>query len=391
MPYYRAVGDIPRKRHTQFRKSDGGLYREELMGIEGFSSDSALLYHHHSPCDVVDVQPWDLTEQTRPNYPLMPRLLQTHKLDAGGDPVTGRRLLAVNPDVRVSYVAADKPSPLYRNAIGDELYYVESGSGRCETVFGVLEVGTGDFVVMPTSATHRWVPTGDQPLRLLIVESTGTIRAPKRYVSERGQFLEHAPYCERDLRAPTKPHIVEEHDVDVLVRHRAGGTRYTYANHPFDVVGWDGSLYPHVFNVSDFEPITGRIHQPPPTFQAFEGPHFVICAFVPHKVEYHPDAVIVPYNHANVDSDELMFHPLAAPGGRDGHGVTEGAITWHPAGFIHGPHTGELEGAVKAYNRGLVEIKSLHAVMVDTFRPLEVGEGALACDVPDYLSSWRGA
>jgi homogentisate 1,2-dioxygenase len=391
MPYYRRVGEVPHKRHTQFRRPDGGLYREELMGIEGFSADSALLYHRNSPSDVVAVEAWDISENIRPNHPLMPRLLDTHRLDVGGDAVTGRHLLAANSDVRVYYVAADAPSPLYRNATGDELYYVESGTGRCETVFGVLEAGEGDFVIIPTSATHRWVPTGQQPLRLLVVESTGSIRPPKRYLSDSGQFLEHSPYCERDVRAPAEPHLVEGENVDVYVRHRAGGTRYTCAHHPFDVIGWDGCLYPHAFNASDFEPITGRIHQPPPTFQAFEAPNFVICSFVPHAVEYHPDAVIVPYNHANVDSDELMFHPKPAPGGRDGHGITAGAISWHPAGFIHGPHTGELELAVNAYNKGLVNLKPLHAVMVDTFRPLDVGIAALGIDAPDYLSSWRGA
>ncbi|MEV5840192.1 homogentisate 1,2-dioxygenase [Nocardia sp. NPDC052112] len=390
MPFYRSVGEVPHKRHTQFHQPDGSLYREELMGTEGFSSDSALLYHRHSPSDAVSAQVWEIgRDHTEPNHPLLPRLLHTHKLDTGGDAVTGRRLLAANADVRISYVAADRPSPLYRNAIGDELYFVESGTARCESVFGVLEVGAGDYVVMPTSATHRWVPTSDaEPTRLLIVESTGTIHAPRRYMSQRGQFLEHSPYCERDLRAPTQPLLVEGDNVEVLVRHRTGGTRYVYAHHPFDVVGWDGCLYPYAFNVADFEPITGRVHQPPPTFQTFEGPNFVICSFVPHKSEYHPEAVIVPYHHANVDSDELMFY---GDGGRGGHGITEGSITWHPAGFIHGPHTGELEMSVAMFNDGLVDIKPLNAVMIDTFRPLDVGGDALDIEDPDYLSTWRTA
>ena len=392
MPFYRSVGQVPHKRHVQFRKPDGGLYREELMGTEGFSSDSALLYHTYAPTDVVAVATWDITgRQTTPNHPLKPRLVHTHKVDEGGDAVTGRRLLASNEDVRVSYVAADRPSPLYRNAMGDEMYFVESGAARVETVFGVLDVGPRDFVVMPTSATHRWIPTGDEPVRLLIAESTGGIRAPKRYVSARGQFLEHSPYCERDLRGPSEPLIVEGDNVDVYVRHRAGGTRYTYAHHPFDVVGWDGHLYPYAFNMDDYEPITGRIHQPPPTFQTFEAPGFVICSFVPHKSEYHPDAVIVPYNHANVDSDELMFYVDGAAGARGGHGLGAGAITWHPAGFIHGPHAHELEQSVEVYNAGLVDIKPLRAVMIDTFRPLELGEAALATEDSDYLTTWRNA
>ena len=361
------------------------------MGTEGFSSDSSLLYHIHSPSDVLSAERWDITDERTPNNPLLPRLLRTHELKVGGDAVTDRRLLAANADVRVSYVAADSPSPLYRNAIGDELYYVESGTARVETVFGVLDAGPGDYVIIPTSVIHRWVPNGPEPVRLLVVESTGSIRAPKRYVSLRGQFLEHSPFCERDLRAPTEPYLVEDEEVEVLVRHRSGGTRYVYAHHPFDVVGWDGCLYPHAFNIEDFEPITGRIHQPPTTFQTFEGPNFVICSFVPHKVEYHPDAVIVPYNHANVDSDELMFYYGAAPGARGGHGLDEGTITWHPAGFTHGPHTGELDQSVALYNQGLVDLKPLRAVMIDTFRPLDLGEAAVETDVPDYLATWRNS
>ncbi|WP_416973703.1 homogentisate 1,2-dioxygenase [Streptomyces sp. 4F14] len=392
MPYYRSVGQVPHKRHVQFRKPDGGLYREELMGTEGFSSDSALLYHTHAPTDLAGVDTWEIPgRETAPNHPLKPRLVQTRKLDEGGDAVTGRRLLASNQDVRVGYVAADRPSPLYRNAIGDEMYFVQSGTARVETTFGLLDVGPRDFVIMPTSATHRWVPTGDEPLQLLIAESTGGIHPPKRYLSARGQFLEHSPYCERDLRTPTEPYVVEGENVDVYVRHRAGGTRYTYAHHPFDVVGRDGHLYPYAFNMDDFEPVIGRIHQPPNTFQAFEAPGFVICSFVPHKAEYHPDAVIVPYNHANVDSDELMFYVDAAAGARGAHAIGEGAITWHPAGFVHGPHTGELEQAVEAYNSGLVGIKPLRAVMIDTFRPLELGEAALATEDPYYLTTWRNA
>ncbi len=294
--------------------------------------------------------------------------------------------------MRVGYVAADRPSPLYRNAIGDELYYVESGSARVETTFGVLDVGEGDYVVMPTSTTHRWVPVGEEPVRLLIAESTGTIRAPKRYVSERGQFLENSPYCERDLRSPVEPHVVEGGHVDVLVRHRAGGTRYTYAHHPFDVVGWDGCLYPYVFSIHDFEPVIGRIHQPPPTFQTFEGPHFTVCSFVPHKTEYHPDAVIVPYAHANVDSDELMFYPRMRAVGNPGEsGIGLGSVTLHPAGFVHSPFPGELETAVDIYNKGLIEIKNANAVMIDTFRPPELGEGALATEDATYYLNWRNS
>src|SRR3954447_2786125 len=242
MPHYRAVGDIPRKRHTQFRKPDGSLYAEELMGVEGFSSDSASLYHQHPPTAIVEAVAADEPSQKlSPNHPLKPRHLKTHKLDVGSaDVVTGRQLLLGNDDVRLSYAVADSPSPLYRNAAGDELVYVEAGAAVVETVFGTLRVGAGDYVVLPTSTTHRWIPQGEEPLRVLTIEARGHVSPPKRYLSAKGQFLEHAPYCERDLRAPDGPLVVDtgpDEQVHVLVRHRAGCTRYTYVHHPFDVVG----------------------------------------------------------------------------------------------------------------------------------------------------------
>jgi homogentisate 1,2-dioxygenase len=390
MPYYRAVGEIPRKRHTQFRKPDGELYAEELMGVEGFSSDSALLYHRGLPTAIVDSAVYEATPYTRtPNHPLKPRHLRTHKLDAtGADAVTGRQHLFANEDVRISYVVVDRPSPLYRNAIGDECIYVEAGAATVETVFGALDVGTGDYVVIPTSTTHRWLPrTGDddaEPLRLLTVEATGHIGPPRRYLSSKGQFLESAPYCERDLRGPTQPMLTDGEDVEVLVQHRRGWTRFTYAHHPFDVVGWDGCLYPYAFNISDFEPITGRVHQPPPVHQTFEGPNFVICSFVPRKVDYHPLSIPVPYNHANVDSDEMMFYTGGNYEARKGAGIELGSISLHPSGFTHGPQPGSVERSL-----GVEAFEEL-AVMVDTFRPLDLCEGALACEDTGYAWTWAG-
>ncbi len=397
MPYYRSVGDIPRKRHTQFRKPDGGLYAEELMGVEGFSSDSALLYHAHLPTAIVDSADFSAPGWSRsPNHPLRPRHFRTHKLDSGGpgtpvDAVLGRQHLLANGDCRISYVAATAPSPLYRNAIGDECLYVESGAGRFESVFGVLDVGRGDYVVIPTSTTYRIVPTCDAPLRLLTVEATGHIAPPRRYLSHRGQFLEHSPYNERDLRGPSEPRVVEGTDVEVLVQHRSstgpGGvawTKLTYAHHPFDVVGWDGCLYPYAFNIADFEPITGRVHQPPPVHQTFEGPNFVICSFVPRKVDYHPLAIPVPYNHANVDSDEVLFYCGGSYEARKGSGVEQGSISLHPSGFTHGPQPGAPERSI-----GVDYFDEL-AVMVDTFRPLDLCEPALACEDPGYAWTWSG-
>jgi len=386
MPYYRQVGALPPKRHTQFRKTDGGLYAEELMGADGFSAESALLYHEHLPTAIVDSRVWEEpAEALAANHPLLPRHLRTSKLDTGSaDAITGRQLLLANDDVRISYAVADRPSPLYRNAVGDECVYVESGTATVETVFGALTARQGDYVLMPTSTTHRWVPTGDGPLRTLVVQSGGHIGAPRRYLSPRGQFLESAPYCERDLHGPTEPLQASGSDVDVLVRHRAGTSVLTYADHPFDVVGWDGCLYPYTFNVADFEPITGRVHQPPPVHQTFEGPRFVICSFVPRKVDYHPLAVPIPYNHANVDSDEVLFYAGGDYEARRGSGIEQGSISLHPSGFTHGPQPGAVERAL-----GAERFEEL-AVMVDTFRPLLLAPAGLACEDPGYAWTWSG-
>ncbi len=384
MPYYRAVGEIPRKRHTQFRKPDGGLYSEELMGQEGFSSDSSLLYHQHPPTAILASEPFEPPPDTRvPNHPLKPRHLVTHKLEATGlDPVLGRQVLLANDDCRISYAVADRPSPLYRDAVGDECLYVEDGTARLESVFGVLDLNPGDYVIIPTSVIHRIVPTGDTPLRTLVVEATGHIGPPKRYLSAHGQFLEHSPYCERDIRGPNEPLLVDATEVEVIVRHRRGWSTLTYAHHPFDVVGWDGQLYPWAFSIYDFEPITGRIHQPPPVHQTFQGPNFVICSFVPRKVDYHPLAIPVPYNHHNVDSDEVLFYTGGNYEARRGAGIGQGSITLHPAGFTHGPQPGAVERAIGA------EFFDELAVMIDTFRPLELGEAALRCEDTGYAWTW---
>ncbi|MFF0313188.1 homogentisate 1,2-dioxygenase [Micromonospora sp. NPDC005252] len=384
MPYYRSVGDVPRKRHTQFRQPDGSLYAEELMGQEGFSSDSSLLYHRHAPTAILAADEFTPPTFTRaPNLPLKPRHLRTHKLDAGGaDPILGRQYLLANDDVRIGYVLADRPSPLFRDATGDHCLYVEAGTLRVESPFGALDAVAGDYVIIPTSTIHRLVPTGDQPVRLLTVEAAGHIGPPKRYLSVRGQFLEHSPYCERDVRGPDSPLLVDGEEVEVLVRHRRGWTRYVYANHPFDVVGWDGHLYPWAFSIHDFEPITGRIHQPPPVHQTFQGPNFVICSFVPRKVDYHPDSIPVPYNHHNVDSDEMLFYTGGNYEARRGSGIEQGSISLHPSGFTHGPQPGAAERSIGA------DYFDELAVMVDTFRPLDLCDGARACEDEGYAWTW---
>jgi homogentisate 1,2-dioxygenase len=396
MAHYRSAGDVPRKRHTQHRRPDGRLYREELMGEEGFSSDSSLLYHLGVPSAVVDARPWELPDQrTTPNAPLLPRHLKLHELFPGQewkavDAVTGRRLVLGNADVRLSYVVAGEASPLYRNATGDECVFVEAGTATVETVFGFLDVHAGDYVVLPRATTHRWVPTGDEPLRLYAVEASGHVAPPKRYLSKYGQFLEHAPYCERDLRGPSDPQVVEATDVEVYVKHRGSGpgglagSVHVVPEHPFDVVGWDGCLYPYAFDVADFEPITGRVHQPPPVHQVFEGSGFVVCNFVPRKVDYHPLAVPVPYYHANVDSDEVMFYVAGDYEARKGSGIGRGSVSLHPGGHSHGPQPGAVEPSLGA------EAFDELAVMVDTFRPLELGEAGAAVDDGVYAWSWAG-
>lgn len=397
MPHYRSVGHVPPKRHTQHRLAEGGeLLFEELMGEEGFSSDSSLLYHRFLPSAVSASRIWELPDQgLTPNHPLLPRHLSTHALSfaPGTDAVTGRRLLLGNADVRISYVVAGAASPLYRNGIGDECLFVEDGEGLLETVFGDLEFGAGDYLVVPRATTHRIVPRG--PVRIYAIEGNSHITPPKRYLSRFGQLLEHAPYCERDLRGPAGPGLIHqrahtsEGEVEVYIKHRVnglpngiGGTIHTLPHHPFDVVGWDGCLYPFAFNVADFMPITGKVHQPPPVHQVFEGLNFVICNFVPRKVDYHPLSIPVPYYHSNVDSDEVMFYVAGDYEARKGSGIAQGSITLHPGGHPHGPQPGAYERSIGA------EFFDELAVMVDTFRPLDLGEAGREVDDGVYAGSW---
>jgi homogentisate 1,2-dioxygenase len=395
MAYYQRRGSVPGKRHTAHRDSRGALYYEELMGEEGFVSDSSLLYHRGVPSAIVDARPWTLPDQaTVANHPLLPRHLRLPELFKAADThttdvVTGRRLVLGNEDVRISYVVAGSASPLYRNALGDECVYLESGTARVETVFGSLDARQGDYVLLPRATTHRWVPTGDAPLRAYCIEGNSHISPPKRYLSRFGQLLENAPYCERDLHGPGEPgQPSDSGETEVYVKHRGAGptsvigTVYTYLSDPFDVVGWDGCLYPYTFNVEDFMPITGKVHQPPPAHQVFEGGNFVICNFVPRKVDYHPDSIPVPYYHSNVDSDEVMFYCGGDYEARKGSGIEQGSVSLHPGGYAHGPQPA-------AYERSIgVEFFDELAVMVDTFRPLRLGEGARACDDGTYAWTW---
>jgi homogentisate 1,2-dioxygenase len=388
MTYYRSIGDVPRKRHTHHHDETGHRYSEELMGQEGFSSNSSLLYHRHSPSAITAIEIADelgpAADPPTPDVPLTPRHIRTTSIEAAADAdlVTGRTLLLANDDVHVAWATAQQDSGLYRNALGDELVYVQTGHARLDSVFGSLEVGPGDYVVVPASTTHRWTMSGDDPLGALVIATSGHVAAPAKYLSRYGQFLEHAPYCERDLRAPTELVECDGDDVAVLVRNRAGLSVHVHRHHPFDVVGWDGCVYPYALNIADFEPIVGRLHQPPPVHQTFELPGAVVCSFVPRLYDFHPEAVKVPYHHANTDSDEVLFYSAGNFMSRAGSGIDVGSISYHPAGFVHGPQPGSVEASLERSSTEEV------AVMIDTFAPLRVTDAARAASDDGYPFTW---
>lgn len=386
MPYFMQVGDIPRKRFSQFRQPEGGLYAAEVMGEEGFSSNMSLLYHRRVPSAVTQADPVPhVQEELTANHPLLPRLFTTTNLRTSGDAMLDRTVLCGNEDVRVSFMVSEQPSTLYRNAVGAELLYVHDGTARLETVFGSIEVARGDYVVIPKATTHRWVPSGDAPLRALVFETTGHIRPPRRYLTQYGQYNQEAPYSELDLRRPQGPLLAEGGDIEVLVKNRNGLTRYVYQTHPFDVVGWFGCNYPYALNISDFSPITGSFHRPPPVHQVFEAPGCVFCNFVPRMLDYDPRAMPIPSYHSNVDSDELIFYAEGNFFSRKGSGIERGALSLHPAGHIHGPHPDAYQGGAERVGKYTEE----YAVMLDTFKPLLLGQGALSTERADYYTSWN--
>jgi homogentisate 1,2-dioxygenase len=385
MSYYYRLGEIPHKRHTQFRQPDGSLYHEELMGIRGFSGDKSLLYHLRPPTAVERIERGCPVEIPLADAgPVRHRLLLTANVPEGGDAVGARVPLLVNSDVCVSVVRPSQPMPYwYRYAHGDEAIFVHEGTGALETQFGVLHYRPGDYLVIPTGVIWRILPDEGAAQRMLVVESSGGhIEPPRRYLSQTGQFLESAPYAERDLRPPE---TLDTHDetgeFEVRVKARGFVGRYLYRHHPLDVVGWDGHLWPFAFNIEDFEPITGRVHQPPPVHQTFEGPGFVLCSFVPRLFDYHPLSIPAPYNHSNVDSDEVIYYVKGDFMSR--RGVEPAAITIHPNGIPHGPHPGTYEGSI-----GKTRTEEL-AVMVDTFRPLAMTAQAAALEDDRYAFSWN--
>ena len=383
MSYYFALGHVPHKRHTQFRQPDGSLYHEELMGTQGFTGDKSLLYHLRRPTAVERIDSGcPVAIPFAEEGPIRHQLLRTSQFPSTGDAVSGRVPLLANSDLCISIARPDQAMPYwYRYAHGDEVIFVHEGTGLFESQFGNIHYGPGDYLVIPTGVVWRIVPDNAEQ-RLLVVESAGGhVRPPKRYLNEHGQFLESAPYSERDIRPPEG--LVthdEEGEFEVRVKARNYIGRYIYRHHPLDVVGWDGHLWPFAFNIADFEPITGRVHQPPPVHQTFDGPGFVLCSFVPRLFDYHPQSIPAPYNHSNVDSDEVIYYVKGDFMSRKG--VEPGAFTVHPNGIPHGPHPGMYEGSI-----GKTRTDEL-AVMVDTFRPLRLTTHAAAASDERYPFTW---
>ena len=383
MTYYYKLGKIPHKRHTQFRQPDGSLYHEELMGTRGFSGIQSLLYHLHPPTQIQRIildKPVEIAYEE--SSPLRPRHLKTKTIERGGDAIASRVPLMGNKDVCISVARPTEPMQYwYRFAHGDEIIFIHDGSGILESQYGILHSRPGDYLVIPTGVLWRILPDVEVEQRMLVIEAWGHIEPPQRYLNQYGQFLETAPYCERDIRTPEKLITHDERgEFEVRVKARDCITRYLYTYHPLDVVGWDGHLWPFAFNIEDFEPITGRVHQPPPVHQTFVGSGFVVCSFVPRLFDYHPLAIPAPYNHSNVDSDEVIYYV-------EGHfmsrkGIERGSVTVHPSGLPHGPHPGMYEGSI-----GKERTNEL-AVMIDTFRPLKLTTSAWQWEDKDYCYSW---
>ncbi|MDG4657919.1 homogentisate 1,2-dioxygenase [Ectobacillus antri] len=380
--YYRQMGKLPHKRHVQFRKEDGSLYREQVMGTKGFSGTQSILYHEHMPTAVIETRVERSCEmQYEENGALAHRHFRTKVYRETGDAVNGRHFLLGNADLLIGVVnPTDSMEYFYRNGDGDEMLFVHHGSGKIETMFGTITYRSGDYVIIPIGTIYRVIPDAGES-KFLVVEANSQITTPRRYRNEYGQLLEHSPFCERDIRGPEQ---LETHNESgafiVLTKSRGILHRHVLGHHPLDVVGWDGYLYPWVFNIEDFEPITGRIHQPPPVHQTFEGHNFVICSFVPRLYDYHPEAIPAPYYHSNVNSDEVLYYVKGNFMSRKG--VEEESITLHPSGIPHGPHPGKTEASI-----GKKETIEL-AVMIDTFRPLQVLSHAKDIEDENYMYSW---
>lgn len=383
MAHYLRSGQIPPKRHTQFRQEDGSLFHEQLVSTEGFSSIYSLVYHVHPPTLVKHIgQPLDLNPKVSSVHNMQHRCYKGFSIAPGGSFLSSRKPVLVNNDCHIVLAAPAVGTGIefYKNSDADEMIFVHEGTGVLKTLFGSLRFGYGDYVMIPRGTIYQ-IDFDTEANRLFIVESFSPFEFPKRYRNAYGQLLEHAPFCERDMRTPEnlETHL-ETGDFLVHIKKQGLLYPYTYAAHPFDAVGWDGYHYPYIFSIHNFEPITGRVHQPPPVHQTFEAHNFVVCSFVPRLYDYHPLAVPAPYHHSNVDSDELIYYVDGDFMSRK-H-VEKGMITLHPIGIPHGPHPGTIERSL-----GKKETREL-AVMVDTFKPLWITEDALAIEEKNYYQSW---
>jgi homogentisate 1,2-dioxygenase len=383
MPFYHKLGKIPPKRHTVFKNSEGGIYHEQLFGTIGFDGMSSLLYHIQPPTAVIKiVQQKSVAPEIGLDKNMQMRSLQGFNVEAKDDYLESRTPMLVNSDVYIELAAPKKSMTayFYKNADADEVIFIHKGSGKLKTQSGNIDFSYGDYLLIPRGMIYQ-MHFENEENRLLIIQSFHPVYTPKRYRNWFGQLLEHSPYCERDIRAP---HELETHNEngEFLIKIKKEDTMYdyVYAHHPFNVVGWDGYNFPYAFSIHNFEPITGRVHQPPPVHQTFETQAFAICSFVPRMYDYHPDAIPSPYNHSNIDSDEVLYYVDGDFMSRN-H-VDKGQITLHPSGIPHGPHPGAYERSI-----GQKETKEL-AVMIDTFKPLKLTKQALGIEMSDYMNSW---
>ena len=383
MPRYHKLGSIPNKRHTTFRKKDGSLFYEQLFGTIGFDGMSSLLYHTHPPTAVKEIQSKiDISPKIAIESNMQMRALKGFNVKGGKDFLMSRTPILTNTDVTIHLA---NPFNLndgyyYKNADADEVIFIHKGEGVLKTQLGNINFFSGDYLVIPRGVIYN-INFKNNDNRHFVIESNHPIYTPKKYRNWFGQHLEHSPFCERDLRVPSN---LETHDElgDFLIKIKKEGFLYDYiyASHPFDVVGWDGYNYPYAFSIHDFEPITGRVHQPPPVHQTFETPAFVICSFCPRLYDYHPEAIPAPYNHSNIDSDEVLYYVDGDFMSRND--IEIGQITLHPSGIPHGPHPGAYERSI-----GKKSTEEL-AVMVDTFKPLKLTIQALDLEIKDYYKSW---
>lgn len=383
MPFYYSLGKFPPKRHTQFRKESGELYYEQLFGTEGFHGFSSLLYHVHRPTMVKSVKTFkDLTPVPAVNKNITSRMLKGFNVAPKDDFLESREIVLFNNDLNIALAAPKKSMTtyFYKNADADEVIFIHEGSGKLRTMMGNIPFSYGDYLVVPRGMIYQ-IEFDTEQNRLFIVESFSPIYTPRNYRNNFGQLLEHSPYCERDLRGPSELETHDElGDFTILIKKENVLHELQYASHPFDVVGWDGYNFPYAFSIHEFEPITGRVHQPPPVHQTFEGHNFVICSFVPRLYDYHPLSIPAPYNHSNIDSDELLYYVDGDFMSRN-H-VEKGYISLHPGGIPHGPHPGAYERSI-----GQKETKEL-AVMVDTFKPLKLTQAAIDMEDASYATSW---